>query len=412
MPWQGAVLAALALFIGASAVIINRDLLSPAKLYLGILLLTFGDVMFKPQRVEIYLIFLCLMFVTLFGIVWERKVAGRNTEQAPPGYTVRKQGVRLLWAASIVSIAAQMYMIWQMGGFGSYLVTIGIRAVDWAGTGPVRSVALLLPVTNALYAVALLAKEKRGSGDRWLFALHCVLTLAITLLSGSRNTMIGWLIALLAVSNYAYRRLTIPRAFGVLAVMLSLIVVVGAARGAYRWTSSGFEVQASTLRWTHGSVLYYGLYPVQQVVDREPTRLYWGGTFLTAFTNVVPRQLWPGKPATGGVLFTRDYLFDRWQGRSHFSTGIFAEFAINFGQRLMPLGLLVLAVGLHTAALVQKRAQHTSPAVAGYWAAMYAFILPMTVGLLYLEFTTAWVLVLTRAVPLAVLYRVAFTRAA
>jgi hypothetical protein len=412
IPTAGALVAVITFAVITLAVVCSRDLMAPHKIYFGILVLTFGEVVLKPQSIEIYLIYLSLLLLGVFALVMERVAAGRQQARhsETPMFYIRKDGVLVLWAVTLMSVAAQGYMVWRLGGLNAYLISVGLRASDWVGLGPVRTVALLLPVVNALYAVVLVSAQKATSRTRWLFAAHCVVTVTVALLSGSRNTMVGWFLVLLAIHHYGYRRLSIARAGAVFVAMLVVIVVVGAARGSYRWTSSGFEVNVQRTSWAQGNVLNYGVYPVQLVVAQEPIRLYGGATFLTAITNFVPRALWPGKPATGGVVFTRDYLFDRWRGKSYFSTGIFAEVVINFGRPFLPLGLMFLAIGLYAAARIQILAKSGSPSAAAYWAAIYGLMVPLTIGLLYLEFTNAWMLTLTRLVPFVILHRLTFAK--
>ena len=65
--------------------------------------------------------------------------------------------------------------------------------------------------------------------------------------------------------------------------------------------------------------------------------MYYGLTYLTVFTNIIPRAMWPGKPDTGGVILTKEYKGE-FGGTSHTSTGIIPEAIMNFG---VPLGIIV-----------------------------------------------------------------------
>ena len=52
---------------------------------------------------------------------------------------------------------------------------------------------------------------------------------------------------------------------------------------------------------------------------------------MSAITQFVPRVWWPEKFDTGGVVLTKEYTGDAWDGASNLATGLYPEAIINFG---------------------------------------------------------------------------------
>ena len=75
----------------------------------------------------------------------------------------------------------------------------------------------------------------------------------------------------------------------------------------------------------------FGTFPLSKVTAVNNVDLTFGATYLTVFTNFVPRFFWPSKPDPGGVVFTRDYAPGLYDEYSQYTTGIFPEAIINFG---------------------------------------------------------------------------------
>jgi hypothetical protein len=111
-------------------------------------------------------------------------------------------------------------------------------------------------------------------------------------------------------------------------------------------SEAGQAEERATFEWAK-----YGLIPLELLLEADNVNRYYGLTYLTAFTNMIPRELWPTKPDTGGVVLTKEYTGDAWGGLSNLSTGIIPEAIINFGR---PLGIVVgtLQFGILVGALL------------------------------------------------------------
>jgi hypothetical protein len=154
------------------------------------------------------------------------------------------------------------------------------------------------------------------------------------------------------------------------------------------------------------STSQYGLVPLELVLasDHEP-RLHYGLTFLTALTNLVPRSIWPEKPDTGGVVLTKIYTGDAWQGGTNLSTGILTEGMLNFG---IALGLLFGIVSLLAAlVLVEywyvRLLRQRMNAIGGkgmVQLVIYIVVMRSVIGLLFAEFTNTAVGLLFYIAPL------------
>lgn len=56
-----------------------------------------------------------------------------------------------------------------------------------------------------------------------------------------------------------------------------------------------------------------------------------GKTYLTVFTNFIPRYIYPDKPDTGGISFTKIYTGNKYRGLSNLATDSITEGIVNFG---------------------------------------------------------------------------------
>jgi hypothetical protein len=404
-----------ALVIVTSAVLLlgfgySRDILSPSKLFVLVVALTFGEVVFVRQPVEVLLAVAVLLALGAFFVVWEGHVLAHASGAQSTRLVQRPHSVACVWAVSVVAAIAQLYMVVSLGGIEAYLLSVGARGAEWAGLGPVRSFVLLMPVANVVYGIVVWTGQKGSRGAATLFAAHSALTLVIAVLTGSRTTLVGWLLALLVVRHFAVKPLRLATAAASLAALICVVVVVGAFRGAYKPLAGRIAFAREAVYWQQGSVLNYGSEPLKTALEVDPPRLYYGATFATALSNVVPRALWPGKPPTGGVVYTREFLHDQWRGRSYASPGIFAELALNFGRNAIPFGVLVLGVVMHGGVRLWAKAHSEDRVVAAYWAGLYAMSLPLTLGLVFLEFTNAVVGTALKILPYVVMVHCCFRR--
>lgn len=318
------------------ALFTNRDIFSPAKIYLLMLFVFFGSIFMMPYSASIVAIYVGLLVVGLVAALFEADLPQLRGCQSVQRLTPRQ--VRCvtvgLWVVSAIPIAAQLYMFHLMGGIENYINTLGMRVIEHRGLGPILTVLQTYPIINVVYfSIGILQKRLRPSW--WIgFLAHLSFFAILGLLSASRGYLLMHVLTLLMLWHHLRRPIRLKTAFLAGLALLACACTLEIARTGYRVTQYGFETgfAQSESSWFKTRSIEYGLIPLDLVMAREPGNPRLGMTYLTVFTNVVPRAIWPGKPDTGGVILTKEYTGDAWDGASNLSTGIIAESVINFGR--------------------------------------------------------------------------------
>lgn len=407
---------AVALILGGALVLLygywtNRDLFSPGKILLITTALAFAHVAVARYSTGVHVLVALVFLLAWLLMIVEAELPPRLERNslglvAPlPVQSVRR-AVVVVWLVTLVPISAQLYAIQHFGGWRAYVAMIGLRVIAWAGLGHLRLVINSIAAINMVYfGVLLLGHQPLRARQLLPFGLHVALVIAIGLLSGSRGTTVLPLIGLVVMYNFLRRpvRLAVASAAGL--VVLVVVLVLGVARTGYRWTDRGLETgfrnRGSSL-WAGAAVFSYGAEPTELAISREPRRLQYGMTYVAAFTNFIPRRMWPTKPPTGGVVMTEDYFNDQWRGASNATPGVFGEGVINFGAPGIIVGSgLLLAVQLGLLALYRRVRLSADGASTRYRlliSGFYALTLPIAVGIVYMEFANAVMAAVTRNV--------------
>jgi len=325
------------------AVISNPDVLSPAKFFLFFFLAFHIGAVFTPISITTG----ALIFVVLcIGIVAVALETSGSTRPAPVTMPAAKQTNHrdyafFLWGLSLVPIATQFYMIQHFGGLEGYFRSISLRVVEWAGFGWARTlIAFLVPINLAYFAIGL--RQRRPL--RWWapYGVHFLLLVGMGLLAGSRSILLNVFILQLITYNYLHTRVRGQTA-GLLATGLILAAMtLGVLRNIVRFDGGTFSAVSSTTdRASSFASFYYGVDPLEIIVNTEHPTLAGGSTFFSLLTNVIPRSLWPTKPDTGGVFFTKNYVGDIWLGFSNQTPTFLGEWIINFGWAIGIVGYFV-----------------------------------------------------------------------
>jgi hypothetical protein len=197
---------------------------------------------------------------------------------------------------------------------------------------------------------------------------------------------------MVVIYHYVRNNINIFKALMAFSCVVIMAMVLGTIRDGYNVTdgdfSSGINLQEKIL---NSSNFTYGTKPIQLLLNLDGTYDYkLGQTYLTVFTNLIPRNLWESKPDPGGIIFTRDILGDPFGGFSYYSTGIFGEAFINFG---LLVGIFFAVIQLFMLYLCNLlcilRLNKISDGIKfGKAISYYPFILFGIPAYLYAEFTT------------------------
>lgn len=330
--------------IGGLLLATNRDLLSPSKILHIYLLLFYIGILFRDETPSIYLTYIVLLLASLFiGLFEALSLRNHKLKFKHKSYLsfTEKQTHQLLfflWLGTIVPVLTQLYMIISFGGFFQYLMMMALRVKEFGGWGPVLLIIKSIFIFNIIYFVVLFLSDCKSKKAISAFIFHSILSTSIGLLTGSRSLVLMNFFSMLVVYNYRIRPVPIKAALSIGIALYMVAAILGQIRAggmsiskdnvALKVGSSGpsFEEKAKT-----SDSLSAGLVGLRLIYDQNVDDLQYGQTFLTILTNLVPSVLWDQKPRTGGFVLTQDFTGDSWGGFSNLSTGILAEFMLNFG---------------------------------------------------------------------------------
>jgi len=300
-----------------------------------------------------------------------------------------------VWCISIAPIIAQMALLAHFGGVEPYLSAVSVRHMAFRGLGPLAEVAKSIGVINIFYYAAVVINARRRMVV-FFFLVHLVLSSTIILLSGSRTSLLMNLLMLAIITHYARKRIS----YGVAAVIACVFLLAATVIAVVRLQQSTFtleeglqEIVESRLTETErqSTTLHfkYALIPMEVVLsDGGAHELKYGSTYLTIFTNIIPRDLWPEKPDPASRIMTTEYLGNMWNGNSEVNAGFLGEAMINFG--ILPgivtgvsgLGLILMWIEKKYSAV---RRDLTGPKSDTRRLIVYTYIVTTGVSLVYSE---------------------------
>lgn len=391
----------------------NRDICSPAKLFLFSFLVFHLGVFGIRDSYELWTLILLVLLVGVMTALFEAvSPLPRPTRYA---LELRKHAdpPRLLWwiwGLSLPALAAQAFLFWKVGGFAAYINAIGNRVIEYRGYGwAVTLSATMVMFDLAYFAIGL---TRRRSRAWWaLYLVHFLISLGLGLLSGSRSAFLTVFAMQLFCYHYLRGGVRLVRAVPLAVVLVLLALLLGVLRNGVRLDNNTLSTGLSSSNHTTLSygTLNYGVGPLQILLDADDLRLAHGMTLVSLVTNLVPRDWWPDKPDTGGVYFTKEYAGNAWGGASNLTPTLLGESVINFGwvpgiasyMLAYPL-LMLLVVRYYRRIVVWARA--TGGWVAALDLLLYVCVVWAVVGLMIAEVTTSVLgLVTTRIVPLLLL---------
>ncbi len=406
---------ALFLIIGAIiAVTSNADIFSPAKFFFAFFILFHVGAIAQPPENLVYgLICVTLAIGLLIAVIEAVKVqyhplpAELISLPSAKIDRIASTGVAVFFLIiSIPAVFAQFYMIYEFGGFSGYIASLNTRVVDWSGFGWARTLISMMTAINvAFFAVGLTA---RRPAIFWaLFLGHFAFVLFFGSLSGSRSGLLNIFALLLVIFHYLRR----PIGAGLASLMVFSMILgaslLGIARNGLNYSNGELTTGLSTASGSFSfNSFFYGIDPLNLIVATHHMPLAHGSTFLSLITNAIPRSIYPNKPDTGGVFFTKNYAGDAWEGFSNLTPTFQGEWIINFGWAGGIIGyvisyftIFVLILGAYQRILRTRGRQRD--AVFATDLALYVTVLWSAIGLMIGEVTATMLgMILNQLVPL------------
>ena len=391
----------------------NTDIFSPAKYYLLNFLVFYSGAWFEDQEIALWG---CILLVLLIGSITVALESG--IRPFPRRMAFNKESLISesltwwLWLLSLPGILSQLYIVTWVGGIEDYINILHYRVEAFSGLGWVRILTQTLSVINLVYfSLGLMG----GRPLYWWsgFTIHLLLTASIGILSGSRSGLLNIFVSMLFCFHYL--RFRIPAIY-ILMFAFTLVLtagIMGALREQVKVSEGEFYTSSENEGLTiKTNIFFNGVEPLEILIKSELEDLAWGSTFLTAFTHLIPRVVWPGKPDSGGVFFTKIYTGDAWQGRSNLAPTFLGELVINFDWAagifmfiILYCLIMVAIVKLYNSFLKSMAIKSGKDLVLS--VVWYNSILFAGVALMTGEFTnTLHIFFLTKAIPLILLRRI------
>ena len=398
----------LLVLTGALAFLTNRDMFSPGKFYLVSFAMFYAGALASPGDYELWMLMLLVLLIGVATVCLEAGAARRipRAAQPPDGSPSRARNVAFwIWLASLPAIASQVYLVHLFNGLEGYINEIGNRVIETRGLGWAKTLIATILILNLMYfGIGL---TRRRSKFWWaLWGLHLIVVLVMGALSGSRGSILTVFPLQLFLYHYLRRPVKIVYALPVGLVLVGAAILIGFVRQGLQVdegeVSTGLETQDQELSL---SIFNYGVLPLKILLHAADLQLANGSTLISVLTNPIPRDLWPDKPDTGGVFFTKVYTGNAWEGASNLTPTFLGEGVINFGWLggltfFIVASLLLMLWVVRYYKRIQSRVAGGIDAGVAIDVILYGLVMWAAVALMVGEVTnTVQTLVMTQLLP-------------
>jgi hypothetical protein len=271
---------------------------------------------------------------------------------------------RLLWllgAALLVTLVAQVYEYASFGGISGYIDTYMNRPEEFQGTGWLLMISESFPIL-AMIAFAIWARRRNWFlspvAILLILALFCAVELLFGGLRGSRSNTVWAVFWATGIIHFWLHRIRKTAVYIGLAGLLAFLYFYGFYK---EQTDPNLDMEQRIAvaqkrgRTLHGEILgdlgradvqAYLLYRMASPgSDYEYAR---GKTYVGAAALLIPRSIWPDRPATS-VEFGTDvqhYMGAYEPGKMESSKvyGLAGEAMLNFGPWSVPLAFITLGL--------------------------------------------------------------------
>lgn len=404
----------LFLLAGMLSITSNPDIFSPGKLFLIYFLSFYIGAMFLETSLLAEALVFVILLIGFWAVILEAGKVRRLSKSTPS--SVRPNTIKYVssdysiffWVISLPSILTQIYMINAFGGIEGYFNSIGLRVVEWSGYGWARTlIAMIVPINLIYFAIGL--RNKRTSGWLIRYLAHFALMMGLTGLSGSRSSVLGVILMLFIVYHYMRAEIKIATAVVLGSALTLAAMALGVLRNTLRLSAGEFITASNSSAKFSFASFNYGIEPLQVITSSPFLPLAHGSTFMSLFTNAIPRSIWPGKPDSGGVFYTQNYLGDAWEGYSNNTPTYLGEWIINFGWEIgiigffFSYGLVFLIIQKYYLQILQK-VSTVKPEFAAVDLVLYILIIQSAIALMVGEITNVVLsFVLSQLIPILII---------
>jgi oligosaccharide repeat unit polymerase len=345
----GVIIFAVILILSLIILKSTKDIVAPPMIMLGISFIYFLDIFFSDYQFNVYVIYVLILLIILSSLIPYSSIR-KKTKFFPlkNSYILPKTSFSVFWILTIPAVLAQIYMIQMFGGIIDFSIAAKHGTKNFAGLGILKSlITTYYPISLVYYAYLINGKTTFFS--KVLYVVHFSIFVTLAILSLSRGTLLVQILLMVLIWHYSKKRFSTFSMVSFGFILLTTASLYGVVRETFTFDQDNFDFGLESREEKFKSVwMIVGLFPLDVMLSAPVIDKQFGMTYITMFTNFVPRSIWPSKPDAGGVVFTRDYTGDMYGGFSHFTTGMFPEAMINFGLGFGVLfGVLQLLLILH-----------------------------------------------------------------
>ena len=340
-----ALLAILLIILVISSLIVQKDLFSPSKFYLLYLIIYLSDVFINDQNYYVYMAYSLYLAIGYVFVVLDKSTPVFQAQRDVRSLAVKKNRILItIWAFTLITVFAQLYLIVHFGGMTEYLNSIQGRVLGWQGLGGILILKQIAPLANIIYFSIGLQYKITSKGWWTLFVVNTLIVVLLGLLSGSRGATLMGLANLVIAWNYFGKKVSMKFALTSVAILVFAAAALGGMRN-YQISDGTFSVTelADRVNFAEVKIFKYGIIPLDMLAEPQAEiPLKYGSTFLSAITRFAPRQLFPNKLKTGGEVLTEYNQGLNYTGTVNYSTGLLVESILNFGYVLGPAVFVAL----------------------------------------------------------------------
>nr|WP_243870358.1 O-antigen polymerase [Salegentibacter sp. BDJ18] len=369
----------------------RNDLFSPLKIFLLNFLVFWGAIFYNDYSFKVYIY---VLFVILFGfVIWYFEGSSLNLYYREKVFIRKRKMLWVkLWLLTIIPVFSQFYLINLFGGLEGYVASMTLRVKEWEGLGVWIVLIRSILVINLIYFILIVKLAKTTKSEKFFYILNFLIFVLVSLLTSSRSTLLVNIFLMFIIYYYYVRRINVRNLIIIGFCLLLIAMIMGTARNGYSFENGKFTTglsQKNEIKF-EASNFEYGIFPLTKITKVPAIKNhYYGLTYLSAISNLIPRKIWPEKPDTGGVLFTKDY-HNVHNGYSNYSTGFIVEGIMNFGMlggTLLAFFLLFFIYRWFFIYSLKKRVFYNLQSAVIYFI-VYPVLLFLIPTFLHGEFTT------------------------
>ncbi|WP_192483100.1 MULTISPECIES: O-antigen polymerase [Cysteiniphilum] len=388
---------------------LNKDVFSPTKFYLLYFFLGFNQ-LFVNINLHFYVYLYGIIFI-LFGFIMiflelhylakcsvKHEISIKHSETEIEIRAIVRQ-LSLLFI--FITLTYIFLIIMQFGSLSNYISSIALRVQEWKGLGYITIVRSFIFLISFVIFILIFFDKSSGGRKKYFWCISFILLLsgAIAFSSGSRGDFFRLILFIIISCHYFIRPIKIweyivAACLGV--IVLNASVVMRDNLSGVLTGSVGLETIINKMmdNYSQASSIQgnYGVTPLNIIYEHDFDNLQYGMTYVSAITNLIPREIFPAKPESGGTVLT--HIIHKGDLTSAYSPGVIAEGILNFGYSIGPVfGLILLfvvnyiLVYIYIRFRLALRARFSLPIVD--WGVLYLFSVMLCALMFYSEFTAS-----------------------